>query len=139
MVRATLGLLVLSALPAAADDRPVVVIQKQAFVFTGIERSTRLPEDLVIEGLSRHKEPPPDGHEYVVLRFDRLHPVDGEVPDELQSILTREDGVVRAKAGSTTRCLEGRCWGAIYFLVPERGAGYRFTWNDVAIDVPAVP
>jgi hypothetical protein len=138
MVRMSLGLLVLCAAPAAADDRPVVVIQKQAFVFTGTERSTRFPEDLVFEGAKPRKDAP-DGHEYVVLRFDRLHPVDGDVPDELQSVLTREDGVVLEKCGSTTRCLEGRCWGAIHFLVPERGAGYRFTWNDVTIDVPAVP
>lgn len=137
MVRMSLGLLVLSALPAA-DDRPVVVIQKQAFVFTGVERATRFPADLVFDP-AKLPEDARDGQEYVVLRFDRLHPVDGNVPDELQSILTREDGVVRHSAGSTSRCLEGRCWGAIHFLVPERGAGYLFTWNDVAIDVPAVP
>jgi hypothetical protein len=137
MVRTALGLLVLSALPAAADDRPVVVIQKQAFVLTGIERTTRFPADLVFDP-AKAPDDARDGQEYVVLRFDRLHPVDGDVPDEMQSILTREDGVVLKTAGSTSRCLEGRCWGAIHFLVPERGAGYRFTWNDVAIDIPPV-
>jgi hypothetical protein len=138
MRRAILGLLVLSALPAVADDRPVVVIQKAAYVFTGIERATRLPADLVFDP-AKPPEDAPDGHEYVILRFDRLHSVEGAVPPELESVLTREDGVVRKNVGSTTICREGRCWGAIQFLVPERGVGYRFAWNDVEIDVPAVP
>ena len=137
MVRTTLGLLALCAVPAAADDRPVVVIQKQAHVFTGIERATRFPEDLV--DANRSVKDAPDGHEYVVLRFDRLHPVEGDAPSEVDSVLTREDGVVYKKVGSTTVCREGRCWGALTFLVPERGMGYRFTWSDVEIDIPAVP
>ena len=136
MVRTTLGLLLLCAVPAAADELPVVILQKAAYAFERVERSTRFPEDLAFDAMKRPPDAP-DGQEYVVLRFNRLHPVDGEAPTEMDSILTGDDGVVHGKVHSTTRCLDGRCWAGLTFLVPDQGQPYRWTWDDVVIDVPA--
>src|SRR5688572_11793595 len=136
MVRTALGLLVLSTLPAAADDRPVVVIQKQAYTFDRVERTTRFPDDLVFERMKRPQDAPA-GQEYVVLRFHRLHQVDGYAPPESESLLTSaDDGVSHPMSISTTRCQDGRCWGGLTFLVP-RGAGYTFSFDGTTIEVPA--
>ena len=138
MVRATLGLLFLCAVHAAADEPPVVVIQKTAHAFDRVERTTRFPDDLVFDARERPADAPA-GREYVVLRFNRLHEIDGEVPTEFASRLTGDDGVPHRVHSSVTKCEDARCWGGLTFLVPDGGQPYRWTWNDVVIDVPAAP